>query len=491
MKLTLSLRSRMMLLFAAAVGVLLAVCGLASYALLAHQVRSELDKELVETAGPVTADLSGDGSDEQDVSELNIPRQYFELLDSAGHVLQRSKNLESGPLNIGPEPFDPRHPQFRNLRFRRYGRLRLVLVPFAQGANTRLLAVAMSTHRLEEVLELYRDGILLFLPLSLLLTALLAAWYVGRSLRPLAELTDRAANMAERVTSAGSTGAKPLWSPLPAGRTSDEIGRLAQTFNRLAERVEAALTQLRQFVTDASHQLRTPLTVLHGETELALAEARSPESYRNTLRLLEDELSKLSRMVDGLFTLSMADAGQLRLACDPLYLDEVLEETCQLVAPLAQSRGIKLERHLVSDVPYRGDEVFLRQLFLIFLDNALKYSPASSAITVRLERQDGVLQASFSDQGPGIAPEHLPHVFQRFFRVARVGGDETHGGGLGLAIAEAIARCQGGTIDCRSEPGRGSTFTVSLPANDRLDEEATSAGGAFRERRRAAVERGA
>lgn len=489
MKPALSLRSRMMLLFAAAVGVLLAACGLASYALLSHQVRAQLDKELVETAGPITADLAGD-PDEQDVNELTIPRQYFELLDPAGQVLQRSKNLESGPLNIGPEPLDPRQNQFRKVHDRRYGRLRLVLVPFAQGANTRLLLVAMSTHRVTEVLELYRDGILLFLPLSLLLTALLSAWYVGRSLKPLADLTERASAMAERVTSAGTGGGKPLWSPLPAGRTSDEIGRLAQTFNRLAERVEATLTQLRQFVTDASHQLRTPLTVLHGETELALAEPRSPESYRNTLRLLEDELSKLSRMVEGLFTLSMADAGQLRLARDPLYLDEVLEETCQLVTPLAEARGITLERHLISDVPYRGDEVFLRQLFLIFLDNALKFSPASSAITVRLEKQDGFLAASFSDRGPGIAPEHLPHIFKRFFRVPRVGADETHSGGLGLAIAEAIAQCQGGSIDCRSAPGQGSTFTVRLPAEAGLDSEVTSSEDTPALRPGATAERG-
>jgi len=489
MRRALSLRSRMMLLFAAAVGVLLAACGLASYALLSHQVRAQLDKELVETAGPVTADLAGD-PDEQDVNELDIPGQYFELLDPAGRVLQRSENLESGPLTIGEEALDTRHNQFRNLHDPRYGRLRLVLVPFAQGANTRALVVAMSTHRVEQVLDFYRDGILLFLPLSLLLTALLSAWYVGRSLKPLADLTERASAMAERVTSAGASGGKPLWSPLPAGRTSDEIGRLAQTFNRLAERVEAALTQLRQFVTDASHQLRTPLTVLHGETELALAEPRSPESYRNTLRLLEDELSKLSRMVEGLFTLSMADAGQLRLARDPLYLDEVLEESCQLVMPLAQARGITLERHLISDVPYRGDEVFLRQLFLIFLDNALKFSPAGSAIAVRLERQHGYLEASFSDQGPGIAPEHLPHIFQRFFRVPRVGADETHSGGLGLAIAEAIAHCQGGLVACRSAPGQGSTFTVRLPTETGLDPEATSSENIPAPRRGAAANRG-
>ncbi len=462
MKRTLSLRSRMMLLFAAVVGVLLAACTLASYALLAHQARAQLDKELLETAAPVAADLAP-GPEEQDVNEMKIPNQYFELLDPTRRVLQHSGNLAKGPLEIGPEPIDPLHNQFRTLYESPYGKLRVVLVPFAQAGSTRLLVIAMSTRRVDQVLVLYRDAVWIFLPLSLLITALLSAWYVGRSLRPLADLTDRASAMADRVTSAGSAAGKPLWSPLPAAMTSDEIGRLTQTFNRLAERVEAALTQLRQFVTDASHQLRTPLTVLHGETELALAEPRSPESYRNTLRLLEDELSKLSRMVEGLFTLSMADAGQLRLACNPLYLDEVLEDSCLLVTPLAQARGITLERHLVRDVPYRGDEVFLRQLFLIFLDNALKYSPPESVITVQLEKQDGKLRASFSDQGPGIGPEHLPHIFKRFFRVPRLGADESHSGGLGLAIAEAIAHCQGGVIECQSAPGLGSTFTVTLP----------------------------
>jgi two-component system sensor histidine kinase BaeS len=171
-------------------------------------------------------------------------------------------------------------------------------------------------------------------------------------------------------------------------------------------------------------------------------------------------------MVEGLFTLSMADAGQLRLARDPLYLDEVLEESCLLVTPLAQAKGVKLERQLIRDVAYRGDEIFLQQLFLIFLDNALKYSPASTVITIRLERQNGHLRAGFSDQGPGIAPEHLPHIFKRFFRVPREGADESHSGGLGLAIARAIAESQGGQIECRSTPGHGSTFTITLPLDN-------------------------
>lgn len=464
MKRTLSFRLRMMLLFSVVVGVLLAACGLASYALLASQIRAQFDQELAETAGPVTADLAPD-PDGQDVDQLSIPNQYFELLDPAGKVLQHSRNLTDGLLELGPQPLDTAQTQFRSLRQPGRGGLRLVLVPFAQGSNTRILAIAMSPRRVDQVLIRYRDGMLLFLPLSLLLAALLSAWYVGRSLQPLVELTDRAADMADRVTSAGGAG-KPLWLPVRAGAASDEIGRLSQTFNRLAERVEGALSQLRQFVTDASHQLRTPLTVLHGETELALGEPRSPESYRNTLRLLEDELAKLNRMVEGLFTLSMADAGQLRLARDPLYLDELLEETCTLMAPLAQARDIKLERHLIRDVAYRGDEIFLRQLFLIFLDNALKYSPPRSVITVRLEKRNGDLKAAFSDEGPGIAPEHLPHIFKRFFRVPGGGADESHSGGLGLAIAEAIARSQGGTIECQSKAGQGSTFTVTLPQVD-------------------------
>ena len=176
-----------------------------------------------------------------------------------------------------------------------------------------------------------------------------------------------------------------------------------------------------------------------------------------------DEFKKLTRILEGLFTLSMADAGQLHLLSEPLYINEVLEETCALVDSRARNKSISIVRKLSQEVAYSSDEAFLHQLFLIFLDNAIKYSPEHTTVRVSLTLQDDFIRASFQDQGIGIASEHLASIFERFYRAAPSASGETHSGGLGLAIAQAIARAQGGFIECDSAVGVGSTFTVILP----------------------------
>src|SRR5712692_8349779 len=185
--------------------------------------------------------------------------------------------------------------------------------------------------------------------LSLLLTAGISSWYVGRSLAPITALTQHAALMAEQVAK-GERFSKPL----AVASRHDELGRLAETFNQLLQAVDSALGQLRQFVTDASHELRTPLAVLHGETELVLSRPRSAEEYRKTLSAFSDELKKLTRIVEGLFTLSMADAGQLHLMSEPLYINEVLEEACALVTSRALVKNIAILRELNEEVAYSG-----------------------------------------------------------------------------------------------------------------------------------------
>lgn len=459
---TRSLRSRMMLLFSAVVGVLLAVSYLGFYVLLRGEVRVQLDRQLLETARPVIADLITDPK-EQDINQLKLPDTYFELLDASGRVLQRSVNLQGRPLNLGATGLDSERTLFRTVEDGNRGRLRLALIPFRPGRETLVLALATPTRATSQVLESFGRIILLLLPLSLLLTAAISGWYVGRSLAPIAALTRHATQMTERVA---NPEPGELWRPLAVPQPPDELGRLAETFNQLFARIDSALGQLRQFVSDASHELRTPLSVLQGEMELVLSEPRTTEEYQKTLHIIDDELKKLTRIVEGLFTLSMADAGQLRLAKDPLYLDEVLEEACALAGAKAQAKNIAIEPQLKQEVAYLGDEAFLRQLFLVFLDNAIKYSPPHTCVRVSLMTEDGVARAHFQDQGIGISSEHLQRIFERFYRVVQPGAGEAQSGGLGLAIAQAIARAQGGSIECRSTPGAGSTFIVTLPLPD-------------------------
>ena len=451
-----SLRVRMMVLFCTVVGVLLAASYLAFWGLLAHEVSAQLNRQLQETARPILADLVAEPNS-QDINRLDIAGQFFELLEPSGRVLQRSRNLEA-PMNLKGLCTSISQPIFDFATLGNGEPVRIALIPLQQGTKALVLAIAIPTFGTNRVLDSFgRIALLLFL-VSLLATALISALYVGRSLAPVTALTEHAALMANRVTNR-----EGFWSPLPVSSPHDELGRLAETFNHLLQSVDSAVRQLRQFVTDASHELRTPLSVLHGETELVLSKSRSAEEYRETLCVCDDEFKKLTRIVEGLLTLSMADAGQLHLVCEPLYINETLEEACALVNSRARAKNISIVRALDLELPYLGDEAFLHQLFLIFLDNAIKYSPSGTSIRVTLKNGDGEVRASFTDHGMGISREHLPFIFERFYRAAPASSGEAHSGGLGLAIAQAIARAQGGSIECESTPGIGSTFTVVLP----------------------------
>ena len=453
---TKTLRFRMMVLFCTVVSVLLVASYLAFWGLLAHEIPSQLNHQLQETGRLLIADVAAE-PDARDIERLDIPGEFFELLDADGHVLQQSRNLPA-PISLLPLDLTANHSAYQVADIGGEQSVRVAIIPFEQANQKRFLAVAIPTFGTNRVLDTFGRIVLILFPISLLLTAGISMIYVGRSLAPITDLTRHAASMAKRVTQN-----QGFWEPLPVTTPHDELGQLAATFNDLFRGVDSAVRQLRQFVTDASHELRTPIAVLHGETELLLSKPRSAEEYQKTLSVFDDELKKLTRMVEGLFTLSIADAGQLHLESEPLYINEVLEEACALVSSRARRKGIAILRQLDLEFPYNGDEAFLHQLFLIFLDNAIKYSPEKSAIHVTLEQMDGTIRACFQDHGIGIATEHLPFIFERFYRAAPSTAGDSHSGGLGLAIAQAIVRAQGGSIECASAVGVGSSFTVVLP----------------------------
>lgn len=394
------IRWRLTLLFCLSAGALLAVCFGGFYVIFQRVLRDQFDRRLAEIAAPIIFDLAGDPED-KDVDQLDLPYEYFEVLDTSGAVLQRSRNLREN-LAVAVQP------GLQTLHLPDLGEVRLTVIPFQAGPHPWLFVAGASTRETDLALAALRRFALVLLPASLILTAAVFGFYS----------------------------------------------------NHLLARIDAVVGQLRQFVSDAAHELRTPLAVLHGETELLLTKQRTTGEYESAVRVMDSELKKLSRMVDGLFTLSMADAGQLRIAPEPLYLEEVLEESCGLAAPLANHKKIEIERNLQHDVLINGDPTFLRQLFLIFIDNAIKYSPSGTRVRVTLTRAEDV-RVCFQDQGIGIAKEDLPRVFERFFRAAP--STETQSGGLGLAIAQAIVNAHHGQIECESELGRGSLFTVRLP----------------------------
>jgi two-component system OmpR family sensor kinase len=457
-----SLRFRMMFLFCLVVGAFLLSTYALVYSIFARELRAQLDRRLSEAAVPMVADLAANAP-EEDVFQLDLPEEYLELVDASGTPLNASKNWREHPLDVGALNFPNGKPIFRTVQGVG-GQLRMELIPFQLVNRPVVLAIAGPTRDVDIVLDNFRRVLIVLLPVSLLLIGVISGWFVGRSLSPIAELTKHAAELAQLVSDPRLVDRK---APQLVSHSDDELGHLAATFNELFARVVAVLQQLRQFVSNASHELRTPLSVLQGETELLLSERRSPEEYQKTLEVIHGELRHLSRIVEGLFTLSMADAGQLRIANDELYINEVLEEACEIAVPLGRAKGIRIDQNLDQGIASTGDESFLCDLFLVFLENAVKYSPPNTRIKVSLSRVNGAVLVRFEDQGIGISSEHLPHIFERFYRATGSSSVEARSGGLGLAIAQAIVTAHGGKIECQTALGQGSTFTVTLPLQAR------------------------
>jgi signal transduction histidine kinase len=248
----------------------------------------------------------------------------------------------------------------------------------------------------------------------------------------------------------------------------DELGRLAETFNELLARLEASLDQQRQFMADASHELRTPVTIARTAARVALQQpTRAEGEYRETLDIVEQETIRLSRIVDDMFTLTRADAGNYPMRLTPMYLDEVVDDAVRAARVMGASRGISVEVACVHPAPFAGDEDLIRRLIINVLDNAIRFSPASGTVRVALDRAGDEYALSVSDQGPGIAADAQAKIFERFYRVTAARTHEGDGGGggagLGLALAKWIAQAHGGDIRLATSSRLGSTFVMMLP----------------------------
>jgi len=290
------------------------------------------------------------------------------------------------------------------------------------------------------------------LPASLL--ALGGGWWLMRqALAPVAALTQA----AER------TNEHNVGKPLPRTGNGDELDRLTEVFNAMTERLNLAFLRIREFTLHASHELKTPLTVIHGELETALQDATLSAAQRDHLESELDEVQRLTKIVDGLALLTRADAGQVALARGPVQLDELVREACADAQSLARPHDIQVSVTACEELTVSGDRHRLRQLLLNLSDNAIKYNHREGTVTLGLRRLADRAELTITNTGPGIPAEVLPRVFDPFYR-----GDSSHshavdGCGLGLSIARWIATAHGGSIQITSEPNRLTTATVLLP----------------------------
>lgn len=275
----------------------------------------------------------------------------------------------------------------------------------------------------------------------------------GRTLAPLHTIT-RTAQAIRAGNLAGRLGLESR---------DDEVGRLAATFDDMLDRLERAFEQQRRFTADASHEMRTPLTIIKGDLEVFLRRRRTVEEYEEAMRDVMVEAEYLTRLVDDLLVLARADSGQGEIGHELVYWDAVVDDLLPGLRRLAEQRGLYLDTILDRDVALVGDSGRLRQLVLNLVGNALIYTPTGGRVRLHLSRAGEQAQLQVSDTGIGIDPADLPHIFDRFYRADRARTRSAGGTGLGLAIARWCAEAHGGQITVQSCLGEGSVFTVLLP----------------------------
>ena len=250
---------------------------------------------------------------------------------------------------------------------------------------------------------------------------------------------------------------------LPGDSTTDELGSLARAFNRLLDRLSAAMRSQRQFMADASHELRTPVSVIQTAAEVTLErEARESWEYRDALAIISEQSVRLTRMVEDMLVLARADAGGYPLTRRLLYIDEVVAECVRAVSVIAATRSVAFVTRLEPDVSMTGDDGLLRRLTMNLLDNAVQYTPAGGTVTVTLTCEANLATISFSDTGPGIPAAERERVFERFVRLDPARSEKS-GAGLGLPIARWIAEEHGGTLTVEQNDAGGCRFVARLP----------------------------
>jgi two-component system OmpR family sensor kinase len=464
-----TVRTRLTVWYVTALAVMLFVVGGLIYVLLARALYTRIDESLrvvMQIAMTSLANDLAEGQDTEDAArstaaELASKEQMLAIYDPTGRLLAeegRDGGLAFSLPAVGTIPDDDvlllTVGEVKDRDDRHRLALRRVTIP--PSGTKYIVVVGNELEPTDEELESLRQILAYVVPIALIVAGF-GGWFLARqSLSPVVAMAERARKI----------GVESLSGRLPVVNPRDELGRLAETFNELLGRLEASMIQQRQFMADASHELRTPVATARTAATVALQQPRREEpDYREALGIIEQQTVRLSRIVDDMFTLARADAGNYPVHKAPMYLDEVLDDVVRAARVLASPMEIAIRPVTVSSAAFTGDEDLIRRLIVNLLDNAVRHAPPGTTVGAELERTADGYTIAISDQGPGIPPAIQPHIFERFYRgdASRVRHHADGGAGLGLALARWIATVHGGEVTLARSSETGTTFVVVLP----------------------------
>jgi two-component system heavy metal sensor histidine kinase CusS len=391
-------------------------------------------------------------------ADASLPKYYERLLDDQGRVLIETKGM-SELLSASRFPAslamgDSSEPKTTTTTAA--GKTYLLMSAESRGngerSRARILHVALDVSPEEALIAGYRWKLLMVVAMGIVFSAGAGVFVTRKGLLPLKEIT----RATERIT------ASQLHERIVADGWPMELASLAQSFDRMLDRLEDSFSRLSQFSADLAHELRTPINNLRGEAGVALSQSRTPEEYRRTLESSLEEYARLTRLIDNLLFLARAESPEAGISSARFDARQAIEAVRDYYEALAEERGIELRCDGEGRV--MADPVLFRQAVSNLLSNALNCTPRGGHVLIRASQNNGSLQIIVSDTGCGIFPEHLPRVFDRLYRVDMARSQNPNGAGLGLAIVKSIVKLHGGTVEVQSFIDKGTTFSLSFPA---------------------------
>jgi heavy metal sensor kinase len=327
----------------------------------------------------------------------------------------------------------------------------------ALGNRPVTVVVMASLEEVDHELGEVRTVLLTAVPIVLLLSGGLGYLLARKALAPM----ERLRRSTKEIT------AERLDRRLPIINPQDELGRLTETFNAMIGRLERSFVEIRRFTADASHDLRTPLTAIRTEVEVSLAKPLNVAEHQQLLGSILEECSRLTRLTDQLLTLAREDARAAHQVQEPVDLASLVGDVAETMRPLAEAKELHLHLQVNGVAWVRGDSARLSEVFFNLLDNGIKYTPKGGEVELKVGQSGSEVTVTVRDTGIGIPAEHLPYVFDRFYRVDKARSRAEGGTGLGLSIAQNTIGAHGGRIELTSAPGQGTTCTVSLPSESK------------------------